>query len=42
MTGVGVIIENFNEETYIVSELMVGQVMLQDDLTNRRCVKKKK
>ena len=39
-TGVGTILGNLNEETYIVSELMERQVMLQDDFFNRRCVKK--
>ena len=40
-TEVGAIMENFNKETYIVSELMEKQVLLQNDFNNRKSIKKK-
>ena len=40
-TWIGVIIENFNEETHIVSKLMERQVVLKKDFTKGRCVEKK-
>ena len=41
-TGVRVIIGNFNEGTYIIGKLMEEQVMFQDDLTNKKGVKRRK